>query len=153
MTIFYETANFIIRSVDHPLVDRREGGHIKILPKVWVSDRTRLSPKLAIEYMKLSMVAGEALKTVLTKRGVEIGIINYQDMGNWSVLAPEGPHLEMHIFGRAKTATKQKYGDAVFLPHKESGFYDGFQSVDEEDMRQLKGEIERLLKTPKYSSF
>jgi hypothetical protein len=43
--------------------------------------------------MKLSMVVGEAMKSALRSRGIDIGIINYQDMGNWGVFNPEGPTL------------------------------------------------------------
>jgi hypothetical protein len=70
--------------------------------------------------MKLSTVAGEAMKTVLPRRGIDIGIINYQDMGNWMVFEPGGPKMHMQIFGRAKDAVRQKYGDAVNLPHLET---------------------------------
>lgn len=153
MALVFETANFIVQSVDKPFVDRQEGGHLRINPKVLVIDRTELSPKLAIEYMKLSMVVGEAIKTALSSRGIDIGIVNYQDMGNWGVFKPEGPTLHMHIFGRAKTATHQKYGDAVNLPHRETGFYDGFMPLDEGDASALRLEIERLLLSEKYSSF
>jgi hypothetical protein len=73
-------------------------------------------------------------------------------MGNWSVFKPEGPTLHMQIYGRAKTATIQKYGDAVSLPHRETGFYDNFQPLDEEDIAEIKTDIESLLLTAKYSA-
>jgi diadenosine tetraphosphate (Ap4A) HIT family hydrolase len=137
----------------HVYVDRKEGGHIQIKPKVGVSDRTKLSPKLATEYMKLSMVTGEAMKSALTNRGINIGLINYQDMGNWSVFKPEGPKVHMHLFGRATDAVIQKYGDAVSLPHLESGFYDDLHPLDDDDVREISIEIESLMKTEKYRSF
>src|SRR5664279_1356024 len=129
MSVIYETKNFIIKSAEKPniYVSREEGGHIKIWPKHQVSDRTKLSRELAIEYMKLSMVVGEALKTAMQRRGVEIGLVNYQDMGNWRISHPEGLALHMQIFGRAKSAIKQKYGEAVSLPKIETGFYDDFK--------------------------
>jgi hypothetical protein len=77
----YETAHFSIEAAARPFVDRDEGGHIYIFPKTPVRDRTKLSPTLAIEYMKLSMIVGEALQSAMTQRGVDIGIVNYQDMG------------------------------------------------------------------------
>jgi diadenosine tetraphosphate (Ap4A) HIT family hydrolase len=155
MALIYETSNFTVKSAElpHVYVDRKDGGHIQIKPKVAVSDRTQLSPELAIEYMKLSMVVGEAMKIALSNRGIDIGIINYQEMGNWSVFKPEGPKLHMHLFGRAKNAVTQKYGDAVNLPHLETGFYDGFQPLDEGDIAELRREIERVLQTEKYKSF
>lgn len=153
MAHIYETANFLIDTQDKPFVDRAEGGHIRIMSKIKVSDRTKLNSEQAIEYMKLSMIAGEALTNVLTKQGIEIGIVNYQEMGNWSVFKPEGPTLHMHIFGRAKTAIKQKYGEAVYLPQRDSGFYDGFEPLNERDIEEIRKEIEHLLSTDKYKNF
>lgn len=147
----YETENFYIQAASKPFIDRAEGGHIYIFPKVPVRDRTQLSPKLAIEYAKLSMVVGEALKSAMARRGVDIGIVNYQDMGNWSVLKPGGPTLHMHVFGRSTAATIQKYGDAVQLPHRETGFYDSFKPLDVDDIKEIKADIEKLLKSSKYS--
>lgn len=146
-----ETENFFIEAAERPFIDRLEGGHIYIFPKVKVRDRTQLSPQLAIEYMKLSMVVGEALKSAMSRRGVEIGIVNYQDMGNWGVFKPEGPTLHMQIYGRATTATIQRYGDAVQLPHRETGFYDNFHPLDEDDIREIRIDIEKLLRSEKYS--
>lgn len=146
----YETDNFYIQAAERPFIDRTEGGHLYIFPKIPVRDRTQLSPELAIEYTKLSMVLGEALKSAMARRGIDIGIVNYQDMGNWGVFKPEGPTLHMQVYGRATTATIQKYGDAVSLPHRETGFYDNFKSLDSEDIRELKADIERLLQTDKY---
>ncbi len=74
-------------------------------------------------------------------------------MGNWSVFKPEGPTLHMQIFGRAKDAKVQKYGDAVQLPHRETGFYDSFQPSDEEDIQEIRADIEKLMKTEKYRNF
>ncbi len=146
----YETDHFYIQAASRPFIDRSEGGHIYIFPKNPVRDRTQLSSALAIEYTKLSMVVGEALKFAMARRGIDIGIVNYQDMGNWGVLKPEGPTLHMQIYGRAVTAVIQKYGDAVQLPHRETGFYDNFKPLDEEDIREIKTDIEKLLRTSKY---
>ena len=73
----YEAENFYIQAASRPFIDRAEGGHLYIFPKVPVRDRTQLSPKLAIEYMKLSMIVGEALKSAMARRGVDIGIVAY----------------------------------------------------------------------------
>lgn len=155
MALVYETENFTIKTAEQPnvFVSREEGGHIRIFPKVKVSDRTKLTPTLAIEYMKLSMVLGEAMKSALSRRGIEIGIINYQDMGNWGVFKPEGPTLHMQVFGRAKNATKQKYGEAVLLPQVESGFYATFVPLNEEDITEIRKDIEALMNSEKYRQF
>jgi diadenosine tetraphosphate (Ap4A) HIT family hydrolase len=153
MALIYETNNFILETREKPFVDRSEGGHIRIWSKLKISDRTKLTPEQAIEYMKLSMIAGEALTTVMGKQGVDIGIINYQEMGNWSVFKPEGVTMHMHIFGRARTATIQKYGEAVLLPQRETGFYDSFEPLNENDIQEMQKEIERLLIADKYKNF
>lgn len=153
MALIYETPNFILETREKPFVDRKEGGHIRIWSKLKISDRTKLNAEQAAEYMKLSMVAGEALTNVMKRQGIDIGIINYQEMGNWSVFKPEGPTMHMHIFGRAKTATTQKYGEAVLLPQRETGFYDSFQPLNENDILEMQKEIKQLLKTEKYKDF
>ena len=88
----------------------------------------------------------------MTKRGIEIGNMNWQEMGNWSVFKPEGITLHIHVFGRAKNAKVQKYGEAVKLPFRETGFYDVFKPLNEEDIKQIKIEIADLLKHDKYTS-
>lgn len=148
----YETENFYIQAASRPFIDRAEGGHLYLFPKITLRDRTQLSPKLAIEYTKLSMVIGEALKSGMARRRVDIGIVNYQDMGNWGVFKPEGPSLHLQIYGRATTATIQKYGDAVQLPHRETGFYDNFQPLDADDIKEIRADIEQLLQSDKYKT-
>lgn len=81
--IIYETGNFYVIAVQHPLVCRKEGGHIEITPVKRVVDRTILSPDLAIELMYLTMLIGEAMTLGMNNRGIDIGRINYQDNGNW----------------------------------------------------------------------
>jgi diadenosine tetraphosphate (Ap4A) HIT family hydrolase len=146
----YETENFYIQASARPFVDRDEGGHIYLFPKQPIRDRTQLSVKLAIEYQKLSMVVGEALKSAMARRGVDIGIVNYQDMGNWGVYKPEGPTLHMQIYGRATTAVIQKYGDSVYLPHRETGFYDNFKPLNQDDITEIRNDIVKLLNSDKY---
>lgn len=138
MAIIYETQNFILETREKPFVARSEGGHIRIMSKIKVSGRHQLTPDQATEYLKLSMIAGEALTIVMKKEGIDIGIVNYQEMGNWSVFKPEGNIMHLHIFGRAKTATKQKYGEAVLLPQRETGFYDEFESLNEKDIIKMR---------------
>ena len=150
--LIYETENFLIVAAEHPHIDRLDGGHVKIVPKVRVRDRTELSLELATELMKLTMIVGEAMALGLNKRGIDVGRINYQDNGNWRVLDPDGPYLHIHLYGRAVSASTQKYGDAIHLPHRESGFYDNLTPLESEDVDAIRSEIERLLKTPKFST-
>jgi diadenosine tetraphosphate (Ap4A) HIT family hydrolase len=149
----YENSNFAVVVPEKPFIDRLEGGHVVIKSKIPVRDRTKLTKEQALEYTLLSMFVGEALTMGMQKQGVDIGLVNYQDMGNWSVFKPEGPILHMHIFGRATTATVQKYGDAVKLPHRETGFYDTFKPLSSNDIEAISGAMLALTKTQKYDIF
>ena len=80
MALVYEARHCILKTLDQPHVSRSDGGHVVIDPKVTVEDRSQFTPEQAVE---LTMVGGEALKTVLTRKGLRIGRINYQDNGTW----------------------------------------------------------------------
>ena len=149
--IICKTNTFDVEVPENPFVDRKDGGHLRIMSRVRVKDRTRLSIEQTVEYALLSEVVGKALELAMTERGIEIGNVNWQEMGNWSVFKPEGIRLHMHVFGRAKEAVHQKYGEAVKLPFRDTGFYDGFEKLDEEDTSLIKSKMSELLKTDKYS--
>lgn len=148
--LVYETVNFEVISADRPHVDRRDGGHIKIVPKTRVEDRTKLSPELAHELMMLTMLVGEAMAVGLNQRGIDVGRINYQENGNWRVSHPDGPYLHLHIYGRARSASIQKFGDALRLPHRETGFYDNFVPLNREDVDAIRREINRMLSEARF---
>jgi diadenosine tetraphosphate (Ap4A) HIT family hydrolase len=150
--IICKSITFDIEIPEKPLVDREDGGHLRIASRMKVKDRTELTTLQTIEYALLSEVAGKALEQAMTLRGIEIGNINWQEMGNWSVFKPQGVTLHMHIFGRAKTARVQKYGEAVRLPSPDTGFYDNFQKLDEGDVQAIKERMKELLSLEKYRS-
>ena len=121
-----------------------------INPKVTVEDRTHLSRALAIELMKLTMVAGEAMKTVMTRNGIAIGRINYQDNGNWR------HELHVHLYGRARNATLQTYGHPLALPPTAQAFREQMGNLEplrQQDIAGLNAEITRLLASDKYRDF
>ncbi len=153
-TLIYESDNFIVKSFDNtnPHIDRENGGHIIIFPKIPVVDRQHLSPKKAIELMRLTIVVGQAMTKVMNEHGVDIGRINYQDNGNWSVFESTGPHLHVHIYGRAKSAKIQKYGQACNFPHiaEKPEYYTHLKPLTKEDTKDIKTEIEKLLKEEKF---
>lgn len=151
MNLIYETQNFIVEAEQMPLVTRLDGGHISIIPKIRLDNRTLLIPKLAIEQMYLTMLIGEAMTIGLNNRGIDIGRINYQDNGNWGVFKPEGPFLHVHLYGRAKSAKIHKYGEACKFPFRETGFYDNFEPINTDDIKEIRKQINILLETEKYS--
>src|SRR5919206_5392232 len=147
MTFVYESLHFEIVVPERPHVTRGDGGHLIINPKVAVEDRTKLSREQAIELVKLTMVAGEAMKTVLTRKGIPIGRINYQDNGNWR------HELHVHLYGRARAATIQPWGTFLQIPPTREAFNErmgNLEPLNAEDVRDLQSEIERLLATEKY---
>lgn len=149
--IIYETDNFTVEVGDSTFVSREDGGHLKIKMKNPVADRTELTPKLAVEYMRLSMIIGRALKNAMNNRGIPVVNVNYQDMGNWAWKeSPIQPKLHMHIFGRSKNAKKQVFPEAVQLPAKETGFYDNNEPLNDNDIIELKKQIAIEEQKPKY---
>lgn len=153
MALIFETENFTVDAEDNPLIDRLDGGHITINPKFKIGDRQHLNARQAIELMRLTIVAGRAMAIVMNRHGVDIGRINYQDNGNWSVLKPEGPQLHVHLYGRAKSARKQPYGQSCYFPHKneQPEFYADLQSLNGTDIEAIKNEMELLFQLEKFS--
>ena len=150
MTVVYESVHFEIVVPERPHVTRADGGHLIINPKVSVEDRTKLAREQAIELVKLTIVAGEAMKTVLTRKGIPIGRMNYQDNGNWR------HELHVHLYGRSRNATIQPWGTFLQIPPTREEFnakMGNLERLNAEDVRDLRAEIERLLATEKYREF
>lgn len=146
----FDFTHFFMVTPDHPHVARGDGGHLVINPRVPVEDRTHLNREQAVELVKITMVAGAAMRTVMTQRGVEIGRINYQDNGNWR------RELHVHLYGRALNAVRQPWGHFLRLPPTAQAFreesYD-LEPLNEGDVAALREEITRLLATEKYRAF
>ena len=150
MAVIYEARHFVLRTLDQPHVSRADGGHIVIDPKVAVEDRTQLTREQAIELVKLTMVGGEAMKTVLSRKGIDIGRINYQDNGNWRA------ELHVHLYGRARNARLQPWGHALAFPPTREAFrrdMGNLEPLREDDIIELRAEITRLLANEKYRGF
>jgi diadenosine tetraphosphate (Ap4A) HIT family hydrolase len=150
--IIYKTESFIVNAHRNPFVCRTEGGHIRLFPKdaKRISNRSELTPKEAIEYMRLSIVAGQALKKAMNEQGIPVVWINYEDLGNWAFKKNERPVMHMHIFGRAKNAVKQKWPEAVYLPARESGFYDKFLPLSNKDKQLIQKYIGEYFNDTKF---
>ncbi len=149
MAIVFKSEHFLVVAPEKPHISRIDGGHLVIAPKEAVEDRTQLPPKQAIELMKLTMVVGEAMRTVLAKKGIDLGRINYQDNGNWT------PTLHIHLYGRAKGATVQKYGTPLMFPatHEEFSAEPTLETFQPDEIEAIAKEVTRLLATEKYRSF
>jgi diadenosine tetraphosphate (Ap4A) HIT family hydrolase len=150
MALVFEAKHFDITAPEHPHVSRGDGGHLIINPRVAVEDRTHLTREQAVELIKLTMVAGAAMKAVLTRHGVEIGRINYQDNGNWR------HELHVHLYGRARGAVLQPYGHSLAFPPTKEAFMremGNLEPLTPDDIAALRAEIARLLETEKYRGF
>ena len=150
MVLIFEARHFNIVALDHPHVSRGDGGHVVINPKLTVEDRTQLFPEQAIELVKLTMVVGEAMTTVLKRQGIDIGRINYQDNGNWR------HELHVHLYGRARGAKRQPWGHALAFPPTKAAFMTEMGDLEPlraDDIADLGTEIARLLATDKYQDF
>ena len=150
MALIFEAVHFDIIAPVHPHVARGDGAHMVINPRHAVEDRTQLTREQAIELVKLTMVAGEAMKTVLTRHGIDIGRINYQDNGNWR------HELHVHLYGRARSARRQPWGHFLSFPPTRDAFMAGMGDLEPlhaEDIVALGAEIGRLLETEKYRAF
>jgi diadenosine tetraphosphate (Ap4A) HIT family hydrolase len=151
--LIFETENFEVKAAFKPHVTRSDGGHIVIFPKVRVLDRTKLSPELAVELMRLTLITGEAFQIAMNNRGIDVGRINYQDSGNWSVNKPEGPYLHIQLYGRAKSAKIQKWGESLNLPLRETHpeFYEKNEPLNEVDIKEIKKQTSIISKKDKYN--
>jgi len=150
MAFIFETNSFEVVSHDKPFVSREDGGHIKVVTKTGAEDRTKLTPQQAIELMRLTTLVGEAMFVVMNDQGIPVVKINYEDLGNWAWKKGKKPHLHVHIFGRAKNAVKQVFPEAVYLPARETGFYDDFNALTVDDIQKMQIKISELELTDKY---
>ena len=150
MAVIYEARHFVLRTLDQPHVSRSDGGHIVIDPKIAVEDRTHLNREQAVELIQLTMAGGEAMKTVLTRKGIAIGRINYQDNGNWRA------ELHVHLYGRAMCIRDRPWGHALAFPPTREAFrreMGKLEPLREDDIVELRAEITRLLASEKFRDF
>ena len=150
--IIYETNNLMVYVPKKPHISREEGAHLCIACKDdSINSRLDLSPKLAKEFIRLSMLVGQAMLNALRKRGIKIERINYQENGNWSFLVNEIPFFHLHLYGRVKNSKHQKFGEALYFPDPKSSYYDNLVPLNTDDIKAIVEELEILENTEKYS--
>ncbi|MBP9819505.1 hypothetical protein KBC79_02080 [Candidatus Woesebacteria bacterium] len=163
MPIIIETNNFIVAGHDQPHHDRNNGGHAKVYPKERFADRTEMPMDLYVALMQLVMVTGEAIITVMRRKGIDVVRINYQDNGNWSYFPSmkKEPQVHVHLYVRARNEVHpdgdkrfQAFPEALFFPFigENPEYYQNFQPYSDEDCTDIGAEIERLLGSEKYKS-
>lgn len=136
--VIYETTHFLVATIEKPHIDRKDGGHIVIICKNKnFKTLTDLPLPLAFELIDLAKQVGKVMINILQKNGVDIEMINYQINGNWSVKQINPDPLHLHLYGRAKSSIYQKYGDALYLPQIQSGFYNSFKGLLIKDIQDI----------------
>ena len=149
--VIYETENFVVAVPKVPHIPRTDGGHLWIRSKEkYFSSRIELEPKLAIEVMRLTMLIGEAMEKAMKNKGINIEIINYQENGNWAYQKGMKPEFHIHLYGRTEDSKTQIWGEALNFPNKSTGFYDKFERFNNEDIEEIKKQINLLEKEDKY---
>ena len=148
--VIYKTENFQVDVPNLVHITRKEGGHLCIRPIEPIINRTYLSPKKATELIRLTMLVGEAYEKAMKIRGVEIGIINYQENGNWAFLKNVEPKMHIHVYGRTNNSNKQHWGEALFLPNPSTDFYNDNEPINEGDIEEILNQIKLLENEEKY---
>ncbi len=130
-TIIFETKHFVIGLPDIPHIDRCDGGHIAIVCKLKEYKTLDELPLLYAEELgKLAIICGQAMKLVLKKNNVNVEVINYQINGNWSIdsgIKRDAMHL--HLYGRTRESKNQVFGEALYFPNPQTGFYKNFLPI------------------------
>ena len=151
MQVIYKTENFIVFVPEKPHISREDGGHLCIAStnSKYLS-RLDLTMDEAYEFIRLSMIVGEAMIRGLAKRGIRIGRINYQENGNWAFLRDEKPFFHLHLYGRVENSIHQKWGEALYFPDPKSTYYDNLKGLDEIDIEEIKKQIYLVEENDKY---
>ncbi|MBI5398648.1 hypothetical protein HZB03_04255 [Candidatus Woesearchaeota archaeon] len=153
--LLYLSKHFGAFVVDEPLfrphIDRKDGGHLAILPRRHMVDRSEFTREEAEEFILLSMAVGGAMYKALPSRRIKLAIINYQQNGNWSVDRHGGPHLHLHLYGRARDSKHQKHGEALYFPPKGDRFYNVFKPFNKNDESALKRALFSIMLDKKYA--
>ena len=107
--------------------------------------KERLNNELAQKLIELAVITGKSMQRSLSENGVDIDLINYQINGNWSVKNLDRDPLHMHLYGRSKLSKFQKYGESLYLPLPDTGFYDKFKGLNDYDIDKMARYIQEFI--------
>ena len=136
----YDSGNFTVSTMqENPHIDRKDGGHLMVASKEHFTDRTEFPPALATEAMRLSIIAGKALKRAMRERGINVQRINYQENGNWAFRngGSYAPYFHIHLYCRTPESKEQTWGQALRFPDPDTGYYDHLEPLNEEDIQLI----------------
>ena len=146
--VVYEDRFFIVfrPQPPHCFNSREDGGHLILIKKVPVHDRSELSYQEAVDFIRISMAVGKAMYDVL---GVER--MNYEDLGNWGIDGPGGAKMHLHFLGRSRTQVHQVRGHHINLFPKGHEIYKGhLEPLTDGEMNALREKIIAILRDEKY---
>jgi diadenosine tetraphosphate (Ap4A) HIT family hydrolase len=142
----YEDKYFEVINPILALNCKDDGGHLILIKKEKVRDRSDMTWQEAIDFMRISMAVGKAMYEVLN-----IERMNYEDLGNWGLDDPGGSKMHLHFFGRAKEQMHQRRGMNMFFFPKGHMIYKGhLKHFDNKDIIKLRNKIADILKEEKY---
>lgn len=160
MPLILETTDFKVTGHDRAHHSRENGGHIVIWPKQEYVHLSDMPLDHAASFMQLNQVVGEAFMNVGTANGLDVARINYACYGNWNYKEPsKNPVTHMSLYLRTwgekhpdNDASFQAFPEALYLPDRGTGYYDHFKPLTDQECKETKTEILRLLSTEKYNS-
>jgi diadenosine tetraphosphate (Ap4A) HIT family hydrolase len=142
----YEDRFFEVISPVPALHCRDDGGHLILIKKEKVHDRSDMTWQEAIDFMRLSMAVGKAMYEVL-----KVERMNYADLGNWGLDDPGGSKMHLHFFGRARNQMHQVRGQSMVFFPKDHPIYRGhLKHFSPEEIMELRDKIEDILTETKY---
>jgi diadenosine tetraphosphate (Ap4A) HIT family hydrolase len=146
ITQVYEDKYYKVVNPSGPLNSREDGGHLILIKKEAVRDRSDLTCQEAIDFMRITMIVGKAMYNIL---GIER--MNYEDLGNWGLDEPSGPKMHLHFFGRAKVQIHQIRGHHLFLyPHGHPIYKGHLKPLNNAELKKIIKEIKKISKESKY---
>jgi diadenosine tetraphosphate (Ap4A) HIT family hydrolase len=141
--VIFQSNHFKLVLPRRPFIDRRDGGHVMIVPVMEVLDRMHFSEEQAGEYMPFCMAVGKAFQETMNESGIAVERLNWMDMGNWSLLGPKPPVFHVHIFGRAKGSRFQIHGEFNQIPPKGSKHYEMIDHISDVEIAKLKERVSK----------
>ena len=142
----YEDKYFIVINPIPALHCRDDGGHLILIKKESVHDRSDLTWQEAIDFMRISMAVGKAMYEVL-----DVERMNYADFGNWGLDNPGGSKMHLHFFGRAIKQMHQMRGQCMVFFPKDHPIYKGhLKHFVPEEIAELRVKIATILQGDKY---
>lgn len=142
----YEDKYFEVISPVPALNCRDDGGHLILIKKERVHDRSDMTWQEAIDFMRISMAVGKAMYEELN-----VERVNYEDLGNWGLDDPGGSKMHLHFFGRAREQMHQRRGTNMFFFPKGHMIYKGhLKHFNDEDLNKLRNKIADILTEAKY---